>query len=114
MYEYIFKPTRVVDGDTVDGNIDLGFGINISKRLRLLGIDTPETRTRDLEEKKRGFEAKDYLIGLLDKATKVKIVTENDSTGKYGRVLATLYVEIDGWINVNSTLLKEGYAKVYE
>ena len=94
MYVYKAKLDRVVDGDTVDANIDLGFDISINKRIRLAGIDTPETRTRNKEEKVKGLASKSRLIELL----------------KDGRVLGTLHVDD---ININKTLVKEGFAVEY-
>ena len=91
MHEYSCVITRVVDGDTVDVDIDLGFGIWIHKeRIRLYGIDTPESRTRDLEEKKYGFAAKDYLTGMLDD-TQIILKTHKDDKGKFGRILGELW-----------------------
>ena len=94
MYEYRFKVNRVVDGDTVDGTIDLGFGIFTKKRIRLSGINAPETRTRDKEEKARGKEAKQRLRQLLlhgqKQAEGLVITTTLDKTGKYGRVLGDI------------------------
>ena len=107
MYTYKAKLDRVVDGDTVDANIDLGFDITIHKRIRLAGIDTPESRTRDLEEKARGLAAKDKLIELLGDG---EFVLESKEVGKYGRVLGTLYIEN---ININQTLVDEGFAVEY-
>ena len=107
MYTYKAKLDRVVDGDTVDANIDLGFDITIHKRIRLAGIDTPESRTRDLEEKARGLAAKDNLVELLGYG---EFVLESKEVGKYGRVLGTLLVED---VNINDTLVKEGYAVEY-
>ena len=107
MYTYKAKLDRVVDGDTVDAHIDLGFDITIHKRIRLAGIDTPESRTRDLEEKARGLASKDRLIELLDGS---EFVLESKEVGKYGRVLGTLY--IDG-TNINDTLVDEGFAVEY-
>ena len=83
MYEYRCKVVKIIDGDTVDVDIDLGFGVWLHKeRIRLFGIDTPESRTRDLEEKKYGLAAKEYLTGMLDddggiilKLTKIKQVS---------------------------------------
>ncbi len=113
MYTYKAKLDRVVDGDTIDAHIDLGFDITIHKRIRLAGIDTPESRTRDLEEKKRGLAAKDRLIELLGKGS---LVVESREVGKYGRVLGVLVVypkNLDLPININDTLVKEGYAVEY-
>ena len=112
MYTYKARLDRVVDGDTIDANIDLGFDITIHKRIRLTGIDTPESRTRDLEEKARGLAAKARLIELLEKGD---LVVESTEVGKFGRVLGTLHVysEESGSININDTLVKEGHAVEY-
>ena len=107
MYTYKAKLDRVVDGDTVDANIDLGFDITIHKRIRLAGIDTPESRTRDLEEKARGLASKDKLIELLGD---VDFILESKEVGKYGRVLGTLHIDD---MNINDTLVKEGFATEY-
>jgi micrococcal nuclease len=91
MYEYPCKIVRIIDGDTVDVDIDLGFGIWIHKeRVRLYGIDTPESRTRDLVEKKYGFAAKDYLTGMLND-TQIILKTHKDDKGKFGRILGELW-----------------------
>lgn len=88
MYEYSCKILRVVDGDTVDVDINLGFGIVYAgQRIRLYGIDTPESRTRDLEEKKYGLMAKEYVLKNMPIGSKQTIVTELDSKGKFGRIL---------------------------
>ncbi len=107
MYTYKAKLDRVVDGDTVDANIDLGFDISIHKRIRLAGIDTPETRTRDKEEKARGLASKSRLIELLKDGA---FVLESNEVGKYGRVLGTLHIDN---ININDTLVEEGFAVEY-
>ena len=107
MYTYKAKLDRVVDGDTVDANIDLGFDITIHKRIRLAGIDSPESRTRDLEEKKRGLASKDRLIELLGDGS---FILESKEVGKYGRVLGTLHIDE---MNINNTLVKEGHAIEY-
>ena len=113
MYTYKAKLDRVVDGDTIDVNIDLGFDITVHKRVRLAGIDTPESRTRDLEEKKRGLAAKYRLNEILDQGS---LVVESKEVGKYGRVLGVLTVypdNLDLPINVNETLVSEGHAVEY-
>ena len=121
MYTYKAKLDRVVDGDTVDAYIDLGFDISVHKRIRLAGIDSPESRTRDLEEKARGLASKDRLIDLLKDG---KFILESKEVGKYGRVLGTLFVEKTNddnleaneqeyKININETLVQEGYATEY-
>ena len=107
MYTYKAKLDRVVDGDTVDANINLGFDITIHKRIRLTGIDTPESRTRDLEEKKRGLAAKNRLIELLGNG---EFILESREVGKFGRVLGTIHV---GKSNINDQLVEEGQAVEY-
>ena len=107
MYTYKAKLDRVVDGDTIDAKIDLGFDITIHKRIRLAGIDSPESRTRDLEEKARGLAAKDRLINLLKDG---EFVLESKEVGKYGRVLGVLLIDD---LNINKTLVEEGYAVEY-
>jgi len=93
MHEYKCTIVRVIDGDTVDVDIDLGFGVWIHKeRIRLFGIDTPESRTRDLEEKKYGLAAKEYLKGMLNDGGGILLKThKDDATGKFGRVLGELW-----------------------
>tara|TARA_R100000234_G_scaffold119402_1_gene102224 strand:- start:907 stop:1323 length:417 start_codon:yes stop_codon:yes gene_type:complete len=113
MYTYKAKLDRVIDGDTIDVHIDLGFDITVHKRVRLAGIDTPESRTRDLEEKKLGLAAKYRLTEILDQGS---LVVESKEVGKYGRVLGNLTIypdNLDLPINVNETLVKEGHATEY-
>ena len=111
MYEYNVKVTRVVDGDTVDVDIDLGFGMIYKKqRVRLHGIDTPESRTRDLVEKKYGKAAKAHLKGLL--AGKVRMVCHDK--GKFGRILGELFMELnDEWSSVNQQMITDHHAVAY-
>ena len=109
MYEYKCKVTRVVDGDTVDVIIDLGFDIAYSSRVRLFGIDTPESRTRDKDEKARGLISKDFLKSYLDRGG-VVIRTRKDKKGKFGRVLGEMVVED---ININELMIKEHHAVKY-
>ena len=113
---------RVVDGDTIDVNIDLGFDVCTKQRVRLLGIDTPESRTRDLEEKKFGLLSKKKLKEWCLKAVasekddiEIELrCPEADSRGKFGRVLAEIWVSEDGqWTNVNRWMCEEGYAVPY-
>lgn len=115
MYEYrVKKVTKVLDGDTIDVDLDLGFNISFSGRVRLSGIDTPESRTKDLAEKKLGLEAKEYMKSLLDNSKIVVIKTEKpDSSEKYGRILGQVF--IDGLnISVNQMLIDNGYAWEYD
>lgn len=114
MYEYhVKKIYKVVDGDTIDVDIDLGFNVSFFQRVRLAGIDTPESRTKDAYEKKLGLEVKEKLSDLLKNATKVVIRTEKpDSTEKYGRILGWLFID-DQKLSINEQLIKEGYAWEY-
>ena len=109
MYEYNAKLIRVIDGDTIDASIDLGFDVWVKKRIRLYGIDAPESRTRDLEEKKKGIETKEKLQQILD-ANDGVFVVRSEGVGKYGRCLGVIIIDGD---NINESLVKEGYAKEY-
>ena len=114
MYEYrVKKVTGVVDGDTIDVDIDLGFDISYSQRVRLAGIDTPESRTKDKAEKVLGLEVKQRLKDILTNASIVVIRTQKpDSTEKYGRVLGWLFVD-GAEKSVNESLIADGYAWGY-
>jgi len=114
MYEYrVKKLYKVVDGDTIDVDIDLGFNISFFQRVRLAGIDTPESRTKDILEKKLGLEVKEKLTELLKNATNIVIKTEKpDSTEKYGRILGWIFVD-DSKTSINELLIKQGYAWNY-
>jgi micrococcal nuclease len=114
MYEYHVKNlTKVVDGDTIDVDIDLGFDISFSSRVRLAGIDTPESRTSDKMEKALGLEAKEYLKYKLKDAKTIKIKTEKmDSSEKYGRILGWIFVD-DHEVSVNQQMIDDGYAWGY-
>ena len=104
---------KVVDGDTIDVDIDLGFDISLAKRVRLAGIDTPESRTKDAYEKKLGLESKDWLKHRLEFAKDIIIKTElPDSTEKYGRILGWLYINNE-LTSLNEQMIKEGYAWSY-
>ena len=110
MYEYKIKEVvKVVDGDTVDLNIDLGFNLTKKERVRLAGIDTPESRTRDLKEKELGIEAKEYLERRLSDGENLKVKTEKD--GKYGRMLGWIYISET---NINKEMVQRGYAWEYD
>ena len=115
MYEYYVKSVdKVVDGDTIDVTIDLGFDILYRSRVRMAGIDSPESRTRDLEEKAMGLEAKDYLKNRLKFAKKIVIRTEKlDSSEKYGRILGWLFLD-DETTSVNNQMIMKGYAWQYD
>ena len=108
------KVIKVVDGDTIDADIDLGFDISLTKRVRLSGVDTPESRTTDLKEKKLGLESKEWLKHKLEFAKDVLIKTElPDSTEKYGRILGNLYVNNEA-LSLNQQMIDEGYALAYD
>ena len=117
-YIYRAKLDRVVDGDTVDALIDVGFDIWFKKRIRFMGLDTWESRTRDLEEKKLGKLAKERTRQLLEDVSSKSgyFRLKSHGLGKYGRVLGELFVmDADGkqW-NFNETLIAEGHAYVYD
>ena len=112
MFRYNAVLERVIDGDTVDATIDLGFDTWKKIRIRFYGINTPESRTRDLEEKKRGLAAKDRLIEIL-KANDNKFVLQSHGVGKYGRCLGELFVETLGETSVQETLINEGHGVAY-
>ena len=114
MYEYFVKNvTGVVDGDTIDVVIDLGFDILFASRVRLAGIDTPESRTTDKAEKALGVEAKEYLKKQLKDAKSVVIRTEKmDSSEKYGRILGWVYINGESE-SVNNKMINDGYAWGY-
>ncbi len=119
MYNYNATCTRVVDGDTVDAMIDLGFGVHVKKRIRLAGINAPESRTRDKQEKILGLAAKDRLIAMMNGADNF-FELESQELGRYGRVLGRLHIsKLDGKdvitkICVNDSLVNEGYAVEYD
>jgi micrococcal nuclease len=114
MYEYrVKKVTGVVDGDTIDVELDLGFNISYSQRVRLAGIDTPESRTKDKMEKALGLESKQRLKDVLSKAELIVIKTElPDSSEKYGRILGWLFLD-GAEKSVNEALVADGYAWGY-
>jgi len=112
MYQYkIKKINRIIDGDTVDLDINLGFNISITQRVRLKDINAPEIRTPDLEEKAKGLEAKEWLEKELAKPGEWIIETTKED--KYGRLLGTLYL-VGEPVTVNERMLNEGIAKPYQ
>jgi micrococcal nuclease len=115
LYVYRIKSiTKVVDGDTIDANIDLGFDISFTKRIRLAGIDSPESRTTNLKEKALGLESKEWLKKTLEDAKDILIKTEKpDSTEKYGRIIGHLFIN-DQETSLNNQMIAEGYALEYE
>ena len=110
MYEYSATLVKIVDGDTIDVLIDLGFNTTKKERVRLLGIDTPESATKDLVEKKLGLEAKEYITQWFTKNTPFRLQTTKDD--KYGRILG-VFTGLDGK-TLNDILVQNGYAWVYD
>ena len=117
MYTYNIKLDKVVDGDTIDAIIDLGFNVSIKKRVRFSGVNTPECRTKDLEEKARGLAAKDRVKQLLEGSKTIQLTSHG--VGKFGRCLGEIHIDIvDGKEKVtleslNELLIKEGHAVEY-
>ena len=114
----VTKINKVVDGDTIDVTIDLGFDLYKKERVRVAGIDTPEKRTRDLEEKALGIDATNWLKAKLAEAItgddELTIRTElSGGIGKYGRLLGWLYIG-DGDVSLNEEMIKQGYACEYD
>lgn len=114
MYQYYVRDVKkVVDGDTLDVVIDLGFNILFEQRVRMAGIDTPESRTRDKFEKSLGIESKEYLKKHLKDAKSVVIKTEKmNSSEKYGRILGWVYINGDT-VSINDMMINDGYAWGY-
>jgi len=121
-YIYRIKSVlKVVDGDTIDAAIDLGFNISLTKRIRLAGVDTPESRTTDVKEKALGLEVKEWLKKKLEGQTDIIVKTElPDSTEKYGRILGHLFIgdkevsAVNKKKSVNNQMIEEGYAWEYD
>ena len=117
MYEYRCKIVKVIDGDTVDVDIDLGFGVWLHKeRVRLYGIDTPESRTRDLEEKKYGLMAKELVQTLMPVGSTQTLITEKDKSGKFGRILGKFRVHephLDRYVILNEFMIDNWYGVRY-
>ena len=116
-HNYSAKLVRVVDGDTADAMIDLGFNTWVKKRIRFMGVDTWESRTRNKEEKVKGLAAKDRVQELLEGCTKIQLTSHG--VGKFGRCLGELYIDmVDGeekieLESINKLLIKEGHAVEY-
>ena len=110
---YSAKLQRVVDGDTCDALIDLGFDTWVKKRIRFYGVDTWESRTRNLEEKKKGLAAKEFTKDLLENSDEGKFLLKSHGVGKYGRVLGELFVKGHD-ISVNELLKENGHAYEYD
>ena len=110
MYEYKCYVSRIIDGDSLEASIDLGFGIMFNSKVRLYGIDAPESRTKDEDEKVRGLLAKQYLESKINSAKQVIIQTEKDAKGKFGRVLGKLFADE---ININQSMIDNHLAVEY-
>ena len=105
---------KVVDGDTIDADIDLGFDISLTKRIRLAGVDTPESRTSDANEKKYGLQSKEWLKHRVEFAKDILIKTElPNSTEKYGRIIGHLFINGEA-TSLNNQMIVEGYAWEYD
>ena len=117
MHTYKCTILRVIDGDTVDVDIDLGFGVWMRKeRVRILGIDTPESRTRDLEEKKYGLIAKEQINSFMPAGSMQTLVTVKDKTGKFGRILGKFLIhdkKTDAQMTINDWMIREHHAVEY-
>ena len=109
---YSCKLVRVVDGDTCDAMIDLGFNVWVKNRIRFMGVDAWESRTRNLEEKKKGLAAKAYTKDLLENSDEGKFLLKSHGVGKYGRVLGELFVKGHEQ-SVNELLKENGHASAY-
>lgn len=118
MYEYSAKIVRVVDGDTVDADVDLGLDVHLNLRFRLYGINTPEIRSKDPKEKTAGLAAMNRLVALVE-GKQVIIKTDKDKTEKFGRYLTTIFLSPSVMtrpaeeISINQILVNEGLAKEY-
>ncbi len=111
MYEYKCKVTRVVDGDTVDIDIDLGFGVWLHKeRVRIYGIDTPESRTRDKIEKRFGLLAKEFVKQFVKGSSVILRTQKYDAKGKFGRILGDIVVDDK---SLSETMIQEHHAVAY-
>ena len=109
MYQYKATLNRIIDGDTIDVNVDLGFDVKIKQRVRLYGIITPEVRTKELKEKQKGIEATEYLKKILPKEFFIHTIL--NKRGKYGRILGVIWVKEE---NINERMVNEGYATKYD
>ena len=110
MYEYRAKVTRIIDGDTIDVDVDLGFDVWLKNSVRMYGIDTPESRTRDKEEKRFGLLSKQFVKDHYPVGSTAILRTHKDKTGKFGRILGELV-----WENttINKIMVDEHYAVLY-
>ena len=112
MYQYRVKVVKVIDGDTIDVDVDLGFSVILAKqRVRLHGIDTPESRTNDKDEKVRGLLAKKFLLGMCPIGSTIHL--HSHGKGKFGRILGELYEIDDDVVSINKKMCDEAYAVPY-
>jgi micrococcal nuclease len=113
MYTYKARLIRVIDGDTVDAEIDLGFGVYMKQRVRLYGINTPDSRSKEQQEREQGLASKQRLTEILTREFIIETIL--NKRGKFGRILGVLYIEQEDGTrnNVNQTLVQEGFAKEY-
>jgi micrococcal nuclease len=111
MYEYKCTVLRIIDGDTLDVDVDLGFSVALKKqRIRMYGIDTPESRTRDKEEKVRGLLSKEFLKQFCPVGSDIRLISHGK--GKYGRILGEIFA-VNGMGSINQYMCNEGYAVEY-
>ena len=117
MFEYPCKIIKIVDGDTADVDIDLGFGVWLrNQRIRFYGIDTPDSRTSDKAEKVYGLAAKEFVKSYLPKGSSQTLITHKDAVGKYGRILGEFRVydsEKDAWVILNQLMIEKHHAVAY-
>ena len=112
MYQYSVKVVKVIDGDTIDVDVDLGFSVILAKqRVRLHGIDTPESRTRDKEEKVRGLLSKAFLLDMCPVGSTIRL--QSHGKGKFGRILGEIYEVDDDLVSINKKMCNEAYAVPY-
>jgi micrococcal nuclease len=110
---YEAKVLNVVDGDTLDLLVDLGFSVHHNIRVRLHGINTPESKTTDIKEKELGLKAKDYTKDWINRHPQVFVSTVKDKKEKFGRILANIYSDETKTVSLNESLVDAGYARVY-
>jgi len=113
MYEYKARLIRVIDGDTIDADIDLGFGVWVRQRVKLYGINTPDSKSKDPEVRDKGIASRNKLIEILPREFVVQTIL--NKRGKFGRVLGNLFVQVDEHHkqNINDTMVEEGVAIHY-
>jgi len=113
MYIYKFNITRIIDGVTIDGVVDLGFGVSTSQRVRLLDVCVPDLHSKHVKDKESGIAAKQCVIDWLNGATSVVLRSHKDTSGKTNRILGELFLSIDEHTSINNILLDGGLATPY-